>query len=207
MSRSTTFGALVKGDRIVMAGAEFVVGKAKVKGKVVKLTVTGKRGTFASEVKAKAAVELAPKKIKPGKVALDGAKGERQRWATDKEAREAADWMRDRPTSLPAGDPGVTKRPAKATGGPWETRRDQAEEVLATIGARLVGEAADENAGYYVPPVDVETVAAHLLIFHGVDGTAYDSAADALTLHDQHHADAKTGGVMQTVHWHTKQRP
>lgn len=204
MSKTTTFGALSKGDRIVMGGADFEVVKAKLKGKAVKLTVTGKRGTFSSEVKAKATVELAPK---PGKVALDGPKGEQQRWATEKEARQADDWVRDRPTSPPPGDPAQTKRPAKADGGPWETRRDKAEEVLATIGARLVGEATDESAGYYVPPVDVETVAAHLLIFHGVDGTAYASAADALTLHAQHHDDAKTGGAMLVNHWHTKQRP
>ena len=223
----TTFGELSKGDRIVMGGADFEVVKAKLKGKAVKLTVTGKRGTFSSEVKAKATIELAPK---PGKVALDGPKGEQQRWATEKEARQADDWADDSSmskaetlarfralspepsaighrTSPPPGDPAQTKRPAKADGGPWETRRDKAEEVLATIGAHLVGEATDESAGYYVPPIDVETVAAHLLIFHGVDGTAYASAADALTLHAQHHDDAKTGGILQTVHWHSKQRP
>lgn len=208
MSKTTTFGALVKGDHIVMAGAEFVVDKAKLKGKVVKLTVTGKRGTFSSEVKAKGTVELAPKSTKPGKVALDGPKGEQQRWATKKEARKAEDWVRDRPTSLPAGDPAVTKRPAKAEGGPWETKHDRIEEDLERfLSAHLVGEATDEGVGYYVPPVDVETIAAHLLIFHGVDGTAYASAADALTLHEQHHADAKTGGAMHVNHWHTKQRP
>jgi PKD repeat protein len=200
--KSATYADLKKGDRIELGGLEYIVDKAKAKGKKVALTVTGKRGTFSSEVKAKDAVTIA----KPPK--LDGPNGEQQRWATEKEAAEFETWNSSRPTSAPAGNPEQTKRPAKATGNPWDAKGDATEDRLETLlGARLAGESTDENAGYYVPPVDVQTVAAHLLIFHGVKGDQYTSAEEALVLHSQHHADAKFGAAMLTNHWHTKVRP
>lgn len=185
-----TYGDLVKGDRIELRGAAYEVVKAKRKGKAVKLTVKGDRGTFESEVKAKGEVTL---------VALDGPAGEQQRWATPEEYRR----------SLPPGDPSATKRPAKAKGEAWDAKPTDPAEVAVTeiLGAHLVGEATDENVGHYVPPVDVSTVGAHLLIFHDVAGDQYATTADALTLHAQHHADAATGAAMHVNHWHTKKRP
>jgi len=192
----TTYADLDKGDRIELRGNAYEVVKAKRKGKVVKLTVKGDRGTFSSEVKAKGEVAL---------VALEGPAGEQQRWATPEE--HAAD--EPRATALPTGDASVTKRPAKPQGSPWSDKPTDSTEVLLdqVMGAHLVGEATDENVGYYVPPVDVSTVAAHMLIFHGVAGDQYATAADALTLHEQHHDDAKTGAAMHVNHWHTKKRP
>ena len=192
----TTYADLTPGDRIELRGNAYEVVKAKRKGKLVKLTVKGDRGTFSSEVKAKAEVAL---------VALEGPAGEQQRWATSEE--HAAD--EPRATALPAGDASVTKRPVKAQGSPWSDKPTDSTEVLLdqVMGAHLVGEATDENVGYYVPPVDVSTVAAHLLIFHGVTGDQYATAADALTLHAQHHDDAATGAAMHVNHWHTKKRP
>lgn len=200
MSRAT-FGDLSKGDRIELGGKAWVVAKAKHKGKIVRLTITGNGGEFTREVKAKDAVTLAADKDskKSSKIALDGPKGEQQRWATPKEYRK----------SLPPGDPEQTAPPAKPEGAKWNKGpTDETETMLAeTLGAVLVGESTDEDKGYYVPPVDVETVAAHLLTFHGVGGSAYASMEEALVLHEQHHADAATGAAMQTNHWHTKRRP
>ncbi len=75
------------------------------------------------------------------------------------------------------------------------------------LSARRVGEATDEDAGYYVPPVSVATVASHLALFHGGAGMSDDEAA-MLRAHDAAHAGAKAGEIPLAVnHWHTKERP
>lgn len=99
------------------------------------------------------------------------------------------------------------KPPAPAEGDPWETQQDRIEKQLAVIGARLVGEATDADAGYYVPDVDVTTVASHLLVFHGT----FDPAEDATQMsnrhaleHEEHLAGKRT---FKINHWHTENRP
>lgn len=120
-----------------------------------------------------------------------------------------------RATSAPQ-KPAKTKPPKKmppeppkpAEGDPWETQQDRIERKLDDIlGAKLVGESIDGAATYYVPPVDVTTIAAHLLIFHGgVD--AHEAGADMLKRHAAEHAAAERGETTLTMpHWHTEQRP
>ncbi|MCU1617764.1 MAG: hypothetical protein JWO98_5304 [Frankiales bacterium] len=207
----STWADVGKGDHITVRGNDFVVVKVKRDGKKIDVKVTSAAGTFASTVKAKDAVEIvkAPKKRKEPlyrEVANSGRLGEQQtRWATKREQEAADEPVR---ASLPVGDPEVTKRPHKASGGPWESPRGKAERAVADIlGAVLVGEAEDEDAGFYVPPIDLSTVAAHLLLFHGVGGDQYAATTDALTLHANMHADAATGAAMTVNHWHTKERP
>jgi len=98
--------------------------------------------------------------------------------------------------------------PEPATGDPWETQQDRIEKQLGQIlGARLVGEATDPDAGYHVPPVDITTVAAHLAIFHGtIDPTA--SGTDMLAQHEKEHEEHLAGERRFTQnHWHTEKRP
>lgn len=98
--------------------------------------------------------------------------------------------------------------PIAAHGDPWETQQDRIEKQLAKIlGARMVGEATDPDVGYFVPPVDITTVAGHLAIFHGtIDPTA--DVADMLAQHALEHEEHLAGDrrFVQN-HWHTEQRP
>ena len=123
-----------------------------------------------------------------------------QRWATKAEHRE----------TLPPGDPAVTAPPEKPKGDLWETPVGRVERKLdALLGARLVGVATDENAGYYVPPVDSSTVAAHLAIFHGgIPAACEDDEGRMLGAHDaQHDAAVKGEGILSSQHWHSERRP
>ncbi|WP_369676138.1 hypothetical protein, partial [Enterococcus faecium] len=126
------------------------------------------------------------------------------RWATERELKEAIG------RGLPAGDPTKTKPPEKPKGDLWETPVGRIERKLdAILGARLVGEATDENAGYYVPPVDSSTVAAHLVLFHGgIPEACDDDEAKMLAAHDAQHAAALKGeGILSSQHWHSEKRP
>lgn len=100
--------------------------------------------------------------------------------------------------------------PKPATGDPWETQQDRVEKKLdALLGARLIGEATDADAGYYVPPVDVTTVAAHLVLFHGgIPEWAEGDEAKMVDAHNRDHLAARAGNVEFPInHWHTEKRP
>lgn len=115
---------------------------------------------------------------------------------------------------------GDAKRPAKqaahkppkpAHGDPWETQQDRIEKKLDKIlGARLMGEATDVDAGYYCPMVDETTVAAHLAIFHGGIPEELREKSEAVMIgeHARAHLAALEHGERFAVHhWHTEKRP
>lgn len=199
----TTWSNVSKGDRITLAGADYEVTKIKPKGKKIKVTIVGKRGTFSHEVKAKDAVVIAP---------LHDSRGAQKRWATKAEAKagpERKKPMLPEQSVIPAGDPTILEAPAKATGGLWDTPATKVEKKLDTIlGAHLVGESKDETAGYYVPPVDVSTIAAHMMLFHGGSEYAEHDESRLMAMHEQQHKMFLDGDARPKVnHWHTKERP
>lgn len=184
-----TWADIAKGDAVMLKGKRYVVTKYKREGKRVAVTVVGGAGKFKSEVKAKDAVTRAGAETKP-----------RDRWATKKEAEELLGKM-------PAGDSNKTKPPVKPIGDPWETPRDRIERKLDKLmGAFLVAETLDEAEGWYVPPVDITTLASHVALFHGVDPSEY-GIDDLLELHENQHAAALKGVALAVNHWHTKTRP
>ena len=104
------------------------------------------------------------------------------------------------------------KPPKPAHGDPWETQQDRIERKLDEIlGAKLVGESIDGGAEYYVPMVDVTTVAGHLAIFHAGEALpdwTFDSEEQMITAHARAHTDANAGThTLATMHWHTENRP
>lgn len=194
----TTWGDIAKGDAVELNGKTYTVAKLKRDGKRVKVTVAGAGGEHRAEVKAKDPVKRAKVKAEP---LHDGA-GRQRRWAKKSEAKKVGG-------ELPKGDATVVEPPAPPVGDPWETPRDKVERKLVDLlEARLVAETPDEAAGYYVPPVDVTTVAAHLLLMHGAQPSDYDSDLARLAAHEQAHEEALTGEHPLAVnHWHTKSRP
>lgn len=208
-AKSTTWADVRNGAVVVLAGREWTVEKIKPAGKTAKVKLARKGGHESKgEVRLKDAVEIARKGTPaPTKksVSLYGPEGEQARWATKKELDEAL-----KRTGLPAGDPEQTKPPAKATGDPWETQADRTEKMLdRLLGAHLVGEAKDEAQGYYVPPVDVSSAAAHLALFHGgIPEACQDDEGRMLAAHAAQHDAAKKGeGILAVNHWHTNKRP
>lgn len=195
----TTWAKVKPGERVELKGKPYVVAKIKAKGKRAKVTVVGAAGRFTSEVKLKDEV----KRVKRGK--LYDRDGRMQRWAEPDEVKHAA---RVAGQGLPdAGDPAVTEPPRKKFGNPWETPRDKVERKLTELmGARLVGEADDETSGWYVPPVDVTTIAGHLALFHGTDTSSY-GIDDMRELHELEHQQALSGVALHVNHWHTEERP
>jgi hypothetical protein len=192
-TKPTKAAKLTPGDRVIVAGREYRVEKAKPKGDRVKLTLSHSGQAFASKVPAGDRFDLIVEK-------LHDKSGAQQRWA---KPAELAEHGRAR---LGRGDPEVTKPPKPAIGDPWETPADRVERKLDQIlGARLVAEGA-EAVGYYVPPVDVSTVASHLALFHGVDPSEY-GIDDMLDLHKTQHAEALNGTALKVNHWHTETRP
>lgn len=203
MSKKTTWADVKKGDTVELAGKQFRVVKVKAKGKKAKVTVDRGNGReYSSLVKLADRVPIAARKGDRGPL-YDG-NGTARRWATKREAREVL----TEPRGLPAGDSSVTKPPKKAAGDPWETQADRIEKRLDDLlQARLVGESHDENAGYYVPPVDVSTVASHLALFHGGIPSACDDEAKMIAAHAAQHEEALRGMPLAVNHWHTKKRP
>ena len=204
MSKKTTWADVKKGDTVELAGKPFRVVKVKPKGKKAKVAVDRGNGReYSSLVKLADRVAITARKGDRGPL-YDG-NGTARRWATKAEAREVL----AEPNGLPAGDSSVTKPPKKATGDPWETQADRIEKRLDDLlQARLVGESHDENAGYYVPPVDVSTVAAHLALFHGGIPEALSGDEEMmLAAHEGQHAAALRGMPLAVNHWHTKKRP
>lgn len=184
------------GDNVELKGRVFEVVKIKVKGEHAKVTVRGAGSVFESKV-------LLADKVKVVTPPLHDKSGAQARWAKPKE-----NTMRE-PAGLEAGNPAVTKPPVNANGDPWETRRDKVERRLDDLlGAKLVGETNDASAGYYVPPVDITIVAAHLALFHGVKVGDY-GIDDMLELHQTEHRNALMAGApgLAVNHWHTEVRP
>ncbi len=204
MSKKTTWADVKKGDTVELAGKSFRVVKIKPKGKKAKVSVDRGNGReYSSLVRLADRVAITARKGDRGPL-YDG-NGTARRWATRAEAREVL----TEPKGLPAGDSTVTKPPKKAAGDPWETQADRIEKRLDDLlQARLVGESHDENAGYYVPPVDVSTVAAHLALFHGgIPSACENDEAKMLGAHAAQHEEALRGMPLAVNHWHTKKRP
>lgn len=201
----STWGQVKKGAIVELGGREWTVVKIKFDGKKAAVKVERKGRTAKSVVRTKDKVKILAAATKQKRGPLFDRDGVAQRWATDKEAREALG-----STKLPAGDPEQTKPPAKATGSPWDTQADRIERTLdKLLQARLIGVATDEKAGYYVPPVDPSTVAAHLAVYHGgIPAACDDDESKMLRAHEAQHAAALKGeGVLEVNHWHTKVRP
>lgn len=180
------------GDYVELRDRKYEVLKIKPKGTSAKVTVRGGGSVFESKV-------TLTDKVKVVTEPLRDKSGQMQRWAKPSEDKSKG--------GLPTGDPAITKPPSKRIGEAWETPRDKVERKLDRIlGAHLVGQADDEGSGYYVPPVDISTVAAHVALFHGVDPSEY-GVDDLLELHDNEHAQALKGIALKVNHWHTETRP
>ena len=206
------------GSVVRLKGGDWRVDRVKVKGKRARVRVSGRAGTFERDLKAKDRVELvmrarrkgesvfaplAERYADPGPGPLRDERGAQRRWATDEEAK------RDAPPSLglPGGRHGAKPQPETGKGPRWDApATDPAgRAVEGILGARLVAETPDEPAGYFVPPVDVTTVRAHLLTFHGMPGHEQPlDEARALEVHRRMHDD---GEVAPVNHWHSKRRP
>ena len=195
----TTWAKIEKGATVELNGRPYLVEKIKP-GKRATIKISHKGRASKGEVRLKDPVVLSTASPTSKRGPVQDEAGTMQRWATKKERRAA----------LPEGDPKVTKPPEKARGALWDIPVGKAERKLdAILGARLVGVSTDEKAGYYVPPVDASTVAAHLAIFHGgIPAACEDDEARMLGAHDAQHAAAKRGeGVLAVNHWHTEKRP
>lgn len=197
----TKWANVAAGTTVELKGKRYRVAKAKLKGKVVKVTLEGADlfQPLVREVDAKAKVEVPPMtvkgkastKAKPAAGPLYDDRGAQTRWAEEHE-----------------GDPKQTKPPKKAKGGDWAEPKGKAEKILGKhLEATLVGETTDPAAGWYVPPVDVSTVNAHLLLFHEVEELGPD--VEALAFHAGLHERAKVApfSPLPVNHWHTKERP
>lgn len=198
-----TWADIKKGDAVELGGREWIVAKIKPKGKKATVVVEHKGR------KAESTVKLADKVKRTAKAGerdpLRDRDGAQRRWA--KKSEQTA-----RPNStggLAPGNPKKTKPPAPATGSPWETPSDRIERKLDEIlGARLVGETGDPRAGFYVPPVDIMTIAAHLALFHGgIPDAVADDEAKMLAVHRSQHEAALRGSALAVNHWHTEKRP
>lgn len=199
-----TWADVGKGDAVKLGGREWVVAKIKPKGKKAKVVVEHKGRTAESVVKLADKVKLVARRA--DRDPLHDRDGAQRRWAKKSEQtfdKPAA------PTGLPAGNPKKTKPPAPATGSPWETPADRIERKLDEIlGARLVAETPDAKAGFYVPPVDITTIAAHLALFHGgIPEMCVDDEARMLVAHRAQHDSALRGIPLTVNHWHTEKRP
>lgn len=196
----TTWADVEPGDIVTMPnGKPYALVKIKPKGKRAKITLadlkTGRN--FPGEVKL-------TDKVKRSKIAepLHDKSGAQQRWAKPAEAEPKHG------KGLAPGDASVTKPPAKPGVDDWDTTRTRAEKKLeALLGARLVAE-GDEAIGYYVPPVDITTIAAHMALCHP---NTYDAAKDEATMlagHAHEHKMVLEGTAKLGVnHWHTETRP
>jgi hypothetical protein len=191
----TTWADIAAGDRVELGGRDWRVAKIKRKGKTVKVTVESGKRVASSKVRATDPV----KRAKPEPLHEPRGMKAQRRWAEPDEAKAAG---------LVPGDPTVTKRPAKPSADPWETPRDGVEKRLdAILGATLVAE-GDETVGYYVPPVDVTTIASHLALFHPNDYDPEKDEAAMLAGHEHAHTMAREGRKPLDVnHWHSKTRP
>lgn len=199
----TTWAKIEKGAVVELNGRPYLVEKIKRGKKTAEVRLSYKGRASKGEVRLKDTVVLSTASPTSKRRPLHDGSGEQSRWATNAELKEAMG------RGLPAGDPTKTKPPEKAKGDLWETPVGRVERKLdALLGARLVGEAKDENAGYYVPPVDSSTVAAHLALFHGgIPEACDDDEGKMLAAHDAQHAAALGGEPLAVNHWHEEKRP
>lgn len=198
----TTWRDAERGDVVELGGREWTVAKVKRGGKKAKVTVAHKGREASSTVKLADRVRIVKRAADVDPV--QDRFGSQRRWATE------AELTRELTRGLPAGDSSKRKPPEKAKGGSWEKPKGDAEKAVTKIlGARLIGESKNEAAGYYVPPVDVSTVAAHLAVFHGgIPETVLEDYAGMMRAHAAQHDEAKKTGVPLAVnHWHTEIRP
>lgn len=196
----TTWAKIEKGATVELNGRPYLVEKIKHDGKRATVRLSYKGRASKGEVRLKDPVVLSSASLRSKRGPVTDAAGTMQRWATEKEHR----------ATLPPGNPKDTKPPEKAKGDLWETPVGRVERKLdALLGARLVGISKDEDSGYYVPPVDASTVAAHLALFHGgIPEACDDDESKMLRAHDAQHDAAKKGeGVLEVNHWHTEKRP
>lgn len=202
------------GTTVELKGRDWKVDKLKVKngGKLVKVTVSSKLGTFAREMRGKDEVNV----VMPA-----------ERWASKKaaakaEARRESVEAERRPDIRPVVMPATT--PSKAD---WETSEDRQEaKIRKHLDGKLL--AIEIDGTYVMPEIDPSTLAAHLLVFHGLTTTGATVAeartlerthtAEAAlkvvewerlkTLHDSEHEKMTAGTAAATVpHVHTKTRP
>lgn len=203
MNKKKTWADVTKGDVVELNGREWLVVKIKPKGKKAPVVVEYKGRRSESVVKLADKVKVITRREERDPLFDD--QGRARRWATPREAT-VSDLV-----TLPTGDPDVVKPPEKAKhGDPWETPSGRIERKLdELLSARLVGVSKDESVGYYVPPVDVSSVAAHLALFHGGIPEACQDVEGAMILaHNAQHAAALKGeGVLAVNHWHTPTRP
>lgn len=198
-----TWADVRKGDVVELGGQIFDVVKVKPKGKKARVVVARKGREFDSVVKLSEKVTIAKKGDGTKRGPLYDERGQARRWATKKEAREAGV-----AATLPKGDPEQTKPPRKPGPDLWETPANRIERKLdELLSARLIAETPNEDAGYYVPPIDVSTVAAHLALFHGGIPPACEDEGAMLKAHESQHAEAVRGLPLAVNHWHTATRP
>lgn len=200
-----TWADVKKGDVIELGGREWSVVKIKAKGKKATVDVSHKSRTASSSVKLADKVTI----VKRRKDAdpLRDRDGAQRRWAKPSEVEKAA--PNGASAGLKPGKAKQTKPPEAATGSPWETPADRIEKKLDEIlGARLIAETGNEKLGYYVPPVDITTIAAHLAVFHGgIPEAVDDDEAKMLAVHRAQHDAALKGAALAINHWHTEKRP
>lgn len=173
-----------KGDVLDLGGRQWTVEKIKPGKKKAEVKIRHKSNVVRDTVKLAEKVRIADRPEPP------------------RRARQAPLVKVEKPKKQKVAPP------VAAHGDPWETQQDRIEKQLAKIlGARMVGESTDPDVGYFVPPVDITTVAAHLALFHGtIDPTA--DVADMLAQHRLEHEEHLAGDrrFVQN-HWHTEQRP
>lgn len=202
---ASTWADVVKGDVVDLGGRGWSVVKIKPKGKKAHVEVRFGKREAASAVRLADRVTIIERRgaASVAKSPVMDKRGTQQRWATPRELDAALG------RGLPAGNGSPVKPPKKAKGDGWDAKNDAVEKRLADrLTARLVGEATDEKVGYYVPPVDVTTVASHLALFHGGIPAACEDEGRMLSAHDAQHAEAAKGAARLAVnHWHTEARP
>lgn len=202
-----TWADVKKLDVVELGGREWTVTKIKAGKKKADVTVEMGKRSASSTVALSDRVKITGRaKIAPS--AVMDEYGTQTRWAKKSELREALGEKK----GLAAGDASKTKPPKKPAGAAWDAKPEKgtAERTMRDLlSAHLVGESNDESAGYYVPPVDVSTVAAHLALFHaGLGADAALDEAGMLAAHAAAHVRAlEDGSPLPVNHWHTAKRP
>lgn len=207
MVNKTTWADVTPGAMVELKGRDWEVVKAKRKGKVVKVTVKGSAGEFASEKLAKERVTI----VEPGWADKAGAaKADRQRTSVEK--LHAA----------PKLAPGRLRAAVEELGA----EEGKAERTVRKfLDAKLL--AVETDGVYVMPHVSPDTIAAHLMAFHGITAEGVtlteaktmarthspDAAVKLLSweklkaVHDDDHAKIEAGTKAALVpHLHTKER-
>lgn len=205
---------LASGDVLDIKGALWTVLKAKSKGKLVKLAIESRRGSFTESVAPDSTytVLVRPKTgaiVKPVLEKRTPSRSRQARWADPKEITPP-------PESTPA-DPS------------WKHVGKEDRPLVEELGAKLVGVEV-EGGKLVVPPANDTTLFGHLATMHGVrfDGATVaeakawarsndpggdvtaDQALDVLSfqrayeLHERLHADFAS---LPVPHWHRSRAP